>query len=319
MVKYSSMADVILVDNHSSDGSLDFVKQSYPDIQIIQTGDNLGYAGGYNHALEQIGNEIIVLLNSDIEVTEGWLEPQVALFDQYENVGACQPKILAVQNKKSFEYAGAGGGYIDLFGYPFCRGRLFEHLEEDEGQFNDSREVFWASGACMMVSRAAFYEALQLDELFFAHMEEIDLCWRMKNKGFRILYCGESTVYHLGGGTLDSQNPKKTYLNFRNNLFLLFKNLPSNVLFGVLLVRMIMDGLAAIKFLFDLKFKHVVAILSAHLSFYKYFPRIARQRMELSRTSSRSRRLIGIYQRPVVFDFYLFGKKKFEDLPGKIH
>ena len=319
VVEHSSMADLILVDNHSSDGSLDFVRKTYPQIEIIETGKNLGYAGGYNFALERIENEIIVLLNSDIEVTEGWLEPQVKLFDSYENVGACQPKILAVKDPESFEYAGAGGGYIDLFGYPFCRGRLFENLEEDLGQFNDCREVFWASGACMMVSRKAFYEALRLDELFFAHMEEIDLCWRMKNKGYRVMYCGESTVFHLGGGTLDSQNPKKTYLNFRNNLFLLFKNLPSNVLFGVLIIRMILDGLAGIKFIFDFKFRHVIAIVSAHLSFYKYFPRIARQRMELSQTSSRSRRLIGIYQRPVVFDFYLFGKKRFENLPGKIH
>ena len=234
-------------------------------------------------------------------------------------MGACQSKILSDKQRGYFEYAGAGGGYIDLFGYPFCRGRLFEFLEEDLGQFNDVREVFWASGACLMVSKKAFLESMKLDELFFAHMEEIDLCWRMKNKGFKVMYCGEAAVYHLGGGTLDSQNPKKTYLNFRNNLFLLFKNLPSTVLFPVLFARLILDGAAGVKFLFSLKFSHTIAIISAHFSFYKHFPRLAKQRMLLSKTSTRERRLKGIYQRPIVFDFYMFGKKTFKDLPGKIN
>lgn len=319
VVKHSSNADLFVIDNNSTDESISFLEENYSGIQIIQTGKNDGYAGGYNYGLEHIQNEYIILLNSDVEVTENWIEPQLQLFEENKWIGACQPKILAYKQKNTFEYAGAGGGYIDLFGYPFCRGRLFEVLEKDKGQYNDTKEIFWASGACMMVRRKAFYDAGKLDQLFFAHMEEIDLCWRMKNIGYQVMYCGSSTIYHLGGATLDSQSPKKTYLNFRNNLYLLFKNLPSNVFFPVLFIRLILDGVAGVKFLFDLKWKHTIAIVKAHFSFYYHFWELSKER----HTRLKSKKLkgfntVGIYNRISVLDHYLFKKNTFKDLPGKI-
>ena len=315
VVKHSLNADVFLVDNNSSDDSIAYVTEKFPAVKIIQTNANLGYAGGYNFALAEIKNPFIVLLNSDIETTENWLDAPLRLLKSDNTIGACQPKIKAYNAKDSFEYAGAAGGFIDYLGYPFCRGRLFENLEKDNGQYNDEREIFWASGACLFVNRKAFYEAGQLDETFFAHMEEIDLCWRMKNNGYRILYTSASTVYHLGGGTLNSQSTQKTFLNFRNNLYLLTKNLPATTLFPILFARLVLDGVAGVKYLLDIKPKHCVAIVRAHFAFYANFNRLAKDRRHYYH------KLKGLdstqmYSNSIVLEHFIKGAKLFSDLKG---
>ena len=313
VVKHSQNADIILVDNNSDDDSLAFMRDVYPEIEIIETSENLGYAGGYNFALQQIKNPYVVLLNSDIEVTEGWLNAPLALLENDKNIGAVQPKIRAYKQKDHFEYAGAAGGFIDVFGYPFCRGRIFENLEKDNGQYNTEEDIFWASGACMFVRKSAFEIAGGLDASFFAHMEEIDLCWRMKNRGFKITYTPNSLVYHLGGGTLAAQSPQKTFLNFRNNLYLIFKNQPSVSMLPVIFVRLILDGVAGVKFLFAMQPLHTLAIIKAHFSFYYHSIELAQKRK-----FSSSKKVSGVYNRSVVLDHSLFKKKTFDVLPGKI-
>jgi GT2 family glycosyltransferase len=315
VVKHSALADVYLVDNNSSDESVSYVTETFPTVKIIQTNSNLGYAGGYNFALAEIKNPFIVLLNSDIETTDNWLDAPLNVLKEDSTVGACQPKIKAYKDKDSFEYAGAAGGYIDYLGYPFCRGRLFEELEKDNGQYEDTKEVFWASGACLFVNRKAFFDAGELDETFFAHMEEIDLCWRMKNEGYKIVYTSKSSVFHLGGGTLNSHSTQKTYLNFRNNLYLLFKNLPATTLFPVLFVRLILDGVAGMKFILEFKSKHTVAIVKAHFSFYANFNRLAKERRgyyhKLKGAESTQ-----MYSKSIVLEHFLKGAKTFTDLKG---
>ena len=265
----SSDATAIVVDNNSSDNSVSFLQEKFPNIQIIQKDGNYGYAKGYNLAFKQIDAEYFVLLNSDIEVTKDWISPIVSLMDSDKTISACQPKILDYNNKNKFEYAGGSGGYIDKFGYPFCRGRIFDELEEDKGQYNDAIEVFWATGACLFVRSSQFLEIGGLDEDFFAHQEEIDLCWRLKNKGYKIMVEPKSEVYHVGGGTLNVGSPYKTHLNFRNNLYMMFKNLPLSSLFIIIPIRLILDGIAAITFLNKEKgLQHLLAIAKAHFSFY---------------------------------------------------
>ena len=316
VVAHSAEADVYVIDNHSSDDSLNYVKATFPTVKIIQTESNLGYAGGYNYALQRIENPFIVLLNSDIETTEHWLEAPLKLLKENLDIGACQPKIRAYNEKESFEYAGAAGGFIDFLGYPFCRGRVFEILEKDQGQYDTNGEIFWASGACMFVRREAFFKAGQLDASFFAHMEEIDLCWRMKNNGYRIYYAANSTVYHLGGGTLNSHSTRKTFLNFRNNLYLLFKNLPASYAFPIIFVRLILDGIAAVKFTLMGKPRHGVAVVRAHFAFYGNFNRMARERRSYFR-SLKGLKSTKMYKNSIVFDHFVKGKKKFSDLEGE--
>ena len=316
VVQHSTQADVYLVDNNSSDESVSYVISNYPSIKIIQTNSNLGYAGGYNFAIAEIKNPFIVLLNSDIETTENWLDAPLKLLKEDNSIGACQPKIKAYKNKDSFEYAGAAGGFIDYLGYPFCRGRLFEELEKDNGQYDNDLEIFWASGACMFVNRKAFYDAGELDASFFAHMEEIDLCWRMKNSGYKIFYTSNSTVYHLGGGTLNSHSTQKTFLNFRNNLYLLFKNLPATTLFPILFARLILDGVAAVKFSIGLKPKHSFAIVKAHFSFYANFNRLAKERRNYYHTL-KGLKSTQMYSNSIVIDHFLKGAKTFSDLKGE--
>tara|TARA_R110001632_G_scaffold125972_5_gene239471 strand:- start:176 stop:1198 length:1023 start_codon:yes stop_codon:yes gene_type:complete len=274
------LAKVYVADNASTDDSREFVREQFgapanslePAVTIIQNETNGGYAKGYNDALRNIEADLYILLNSDVEVTSGWLDPMIRLFKENPTIGAAQPKIKDLKDRSKFEYAGAAGGFLDAYGYPFCRGRIFDHCEEDIGQYNDTVDVQWASGACLFI-RSELYWALDgLDEDFFAHQEEIDLCWRAKNKGWRIVACGDSEVYHLGGATLATASPKKTFYNFRNTLFALTKNVKGPIVIWRVMARLLLDGIAAIKFLLEGKPQHILAILKAHLSFYGHLP-----------------------------------------------
>ncbi|MFN4122268.1 MAG: glycosyltransferase family 2 protein [Flavobacteriales bacterium] len=306
-------AETWLADNNSTDDSVNFVKAHFPEVKIIQLERNMGYAGGYNTALQQIDADYFILLNSDIEVTPNWIEPIIDLFEKDPEIAAAQPKIKDFKHRLRFEYAGAAGGFIDKLGYPFCRGRIFEKLEIDKGQFDNTCEVFWASGACMFVRAQLFKEYGGFDESFFAHMEEIDLCWRFKNLGYKILACGSSTVYHIGGGTLSKSNWRKTYLNFRNNLELIYKNIETKYLFRTIFIRMVLDGLAAVKFLITNGFSHFWAIIRAHLHFYRLLPSIRQKRKTLQK-QVKKRNVAGVYKGYIVVDYFIKKKQKFSQL-----
>ena len=311
IVRYSAEATVFVADNGSEDDSKSFLTQDFPAVKIIENKENLGFAGGYNKALNQIHAEYYVLLNSDIEVTEGWLSPIIKLMDSDKNIAACQPKLLDYTNKEKFEYAGASGGFIDNLGYPFCRGRIFDSLEEDKGQYNDAIEVFWATGACIFVRSDVFWEVGGFDEDFFAHQEEIDLCWRLKNKGYKIMVEPNSVVYHVGGGTLDAGSPFKTYLNFRNNLFMLFKNLPLPSLFMVIPMRLLLDGVAALTFLNKPKgIHHLFAIMKAHFTFYFAIPSLIAKRQKITQKNN----LVGKITKSILLKNKLQGIKNISEL-----
>jgi hypothetical protein len=305
----SGDTEVIVADNASTDGSVEMLRERFPEIRIISNSTNGGFTKGYNQALSQIKADYYVLLNSDIEVTSGWIKPIIDLMEADTAIAACQPKILSLVMPSHFEYAGAGGGFIDRFGYPFCRGRLFNHLEEDKGQYNDIFEVFWASGACMFVRADAYHRYGGLDDSFFAHMEEIDFCWRLKNEGFKIMYCGESTVYHIGGGTLPKISARKTYYNFRNNLSLLVKNLPRNMMAHVIVLRLFLDGAASVKFLLEGNMSHFFAVFRAHLHFYRKLPQLLYKRNNL-----KQKKVTGIYRKNIAIDYFLLGKREFKEL-----
>ncbi|AZQ58327.1 glycosyltransferase family 2 protein [Maribacter sp. MJ134] len=278
VVKYSKDATIYVADNASTDGSIAFLEKNYPSIAIIKNKVNGGFAQGYNEALQDIEADIFCLLNSDVEVTEGWLSPIPDAFKTLPKAAIIQPKILDLLNKEYFEYAGAAGGFIDQLGYPFCRGRIFQTLEKDNGQYDDNKEIFWATGACMFVRKEVFTELKGFDADYFAHQEEVDFCWRAKNHGHKVYYIGTSKVYHLGGSTLSNMNPKKTYLNFRNSLFSITKNLPLHKAFIIIYIRLLLDGIAAVRFIFQFRFKHFLAIFRAHFSFYRQFRRMYRKR-----------------------------------------
>ncbi len=281
VLRFSPQTDVYVADNASTDGSIDAVRIGFPDIKIIELPFNGGYARGYNAALQQITADVYCLLNSDVEVTENWLEGIEQLFKN-PDIGAIQPKILDYNNHKKFEYAGAAGGFIDKYGFPFCRGRIFDIIEDDKGQYDSQTDIFWASGACLFIRSEVFHQLNGFDEDFFAHQEEIDLCWRIHHLGKRIVFCPESVVYHVGGATLPTNNPKKTYLNFRNGLFMLLKNLPSKGMYSILFTRMVLDGIAGIRFALQGKIKFTWAIIRAHFSFYRYFFRFKKKRLKTS-------------------------------------
>lgn len=302
-----SICDIIIADNGSTDESLAFLNEFFPKVLTIKLDKNYGFTGGYNRALKLLEHEYFVLLNSDIEVSKNWIEPILRLMDGDKLIAACQPKILDYNNKDYFEYAGAAGGYIDFLGYPFCRGRIFDTIEKDNGQYDDAKRVFWASGACLFV-RSEVYKSLGgLDEDFFAHMEEIDLCWRMQNKGYSVWVEPLSKVYHVGGGTLQSDNPKKTYLNFRNNLFLLIKNYDFWKVYPVIFLRLLLDGVAAIRFLFQGKFKHFVAIIEAHFSFHFNHIKYLKDRRKQKTPKT-------IYSKSIVWEYYIRKRKKYQKL-----
>jgi len=312
---HSKSAEVIVADNCSQDDSVSFLKRNYPQVRLIQNSSNGGFAKGYNDALNGVEAEYFVLLNSDVEVGPDWIEPVIALMDSDSKIAAAQPKILSYSHRNRFEYAGAAGGFIDKFGYPFCRGRIFDSFENDHGQYDDTREVHWATGACLFVRADAYREAGGLDEDFFAHMEEIDLCWRLKNKGYKVMYCSDSTVFHVGAGTLAKNSPRKTFLNFRNNLILLCKNHAHRFFWVKLLLRMTMDGLAGLKFLVSGDADHFVAVLKAHKSFYSGFRNTLEKRRKL-KLEVKVYSTSAIYDHSIVADYYFRGKHKFSELPA---
>lgn len=315
LVKHSHYpgSEIIVADNGSVDDSLEFLRNHFPDIRIIALEKNYGFSGGYNRAFEQIRADYFLLLNSDIEVTEGWLDPLMQLMASDENVAACTPKILDYNKRSHFEYAGAAGGFIDRNGYPFCRGRIFDHLEEDRGQYDDTVEVFWGSGACLLVRADLYHRAGGLDERFFAHMEEIDLCWRLKRMGYRIHVVPRSTVYHVGGGTLDRGNPTKTYLNFRNNLLLLYKNLPAAQRNRTLFRRKLLDAVSAARFLLQGAFRECRAVFRAHMAYYG-MKRAYRGMKKNDNLPENDVIVSGIYPRSIVTDFFIKGIRRFEML-----
>ncbi len=314
VVTHSGNARIIVADNASTDGSLDWVAGAYPAVERIALPSNLGFCGGYNAALRQVQAERYVLLNSDVEVTPGWLRAMGAVLDTRPDVAAVQPKILAEQRRDHFEYAGAAGGLIDTLGYPFCRGRLFYHTESDEGQYNDTREIFWSSGACMMIRSEWFHRLGGLDEDFFAHMEEIDLCWRLQRAGQKIYYTHESVVYHVGGGTLAATNPRKTYFNFRNGLSLIYNNLPTNELVFKFPLRLALDWVAALKFILAGTVRDGLAVLRAHLHFFMHFGREVVRRKRSSGLGYKQPSTL--YRGWVVWNFFVLRKRRAADFLG---
>ncbi|HEY9044805.1 MAG TPA: glycosyltransferase family 2 protein [Ohtaekwangia sp.] len=309
VITHSAEAEIIVADNGSADGSIALLEKEFPSVRIIRLDQNYGYCGGYNRALQMVDADYYVLLNSDIEVTSGWLSPLIHLLDTQPAIAAVQPKILSYHSKHLFEYAGAAGGYIDILGYPFCRGRVFDYVEEDKGQYNDTRQIFWATGACLMIRAKAYHQFQGLDEDFFAHMEEIDLCWKLQRDGQQIYYCGASTIYHVGAGTLGYDNPRKTYLNFRNGLFLIFKHFDAGELLYKLPFRIVLDWVAAIMYLLKGKTSNGIAVWKAHRDFIYSIGREREKRKTLhARYPSYTRTTV--YPGLVIADFFLRGKRK---------
>lgn len=307
--KYENL-HILVADNASEDDSIVFLKEHYPTVQLILLEKNYGFAEGYNRALKEVFADYFVLLNSDVEVSENWISPVVQLMESDPLIAACQPKILSWRNKSFFEYAGASGGWMDKYGYAFCRGRVFDVCEEDRGQYDDISEVFWASGACFFVRPEVFHDMEGFDPFFFAHQEEIDLCWRMKNNGYKIFVQPQSVVYHLGGGSLAMGSKRKVYLNFRNNLIMLFKNLNPKERFIKLLVRMVLDGIAGMQFLMKGKVGSAIAVMRAHFGFYGwiYFKK------EKYKAGFKMKELPGVYRGSIVKDFFFRSKKSFSKI-----
>ena len=305
VVAHSEEAKIYVADNASTDNSIEVIKTKFPQVTILQNDGNFGFANGYNVALQQVEEDYYALVNSDVEVTENWLAPILSIFDSEPNIGIIQPKILDYKNKAYFEYAGAAGGFIDQFGYPYCRGRIFETIEKDNGQYDDETEIFWASGACLFIRKDIYRTLNGFDGDFFAHQEEIDLCWRAFNLGYKAKYTPKSAVYHVGGATLNESNPRKTFLNFRNSLLMLIKNLPEGKLFPIIFARLCLDGLAGIQFIFKGKFVHCWAIIKAHFEFYHLINRNLKKR---SRTTSEN-----YYQtKSIVYQYFLKNGTVFE-------
>lgn len=315
VVEHSSKdyIDVIVADNGSTDRSIEFLQQNFPSVKIIDLKKNYGFAEGYNRALEQVEADYFVLLNSDVKVTGNWIETCLKKFESDPDIAAIQPRILSYNNPDHFEYAGAAGGFIDKFGYPFCRGRILNNIEKNEGQYDKSSPIFWASGASMFVRADAFRKAGGLDSDFWAHMEEIDLCWRFKSIGYKVVYEPASTVYHLGGGTLSYNSPSKVYLNFRNNLFMLFKNLPSKQFKRIFLARMVLDAVAAFKFLADAHFRNFGAVFKAHISFYQNLGKLRKKRRMIQKRITVEKHS-EIYNKSLMWKFFIQKRRKFSDL-----
>ncbi len=315
VIRYSPEATVYVADNNSFDESIQYVEEKHPEVEIIQLPKNEGFCKGYNSALSQIEAEYYVLLNSDVQVTEGWISPIISLMESDPLIAACQPKIKSYLEPEYFEYAGAAGGFIDYLGYTFCRGRIFEKLEKDKGQYNDAKEIFWATGACMFIKAELFHKTGGFDDDFFAHMEEIDLCWRLKRLGYKIMYCGKSEVFHVGGGTLSATNPQKTYLNFRNNLALLIKNHSEKHFLRTILTRMLLDGIAAFKLLFSDSYKHFNAVIKAHFSVYGQYKKLYVKRVRLKKAGYQYlSEDPTVLKKSLIMQFFLFRKNKFGKL-----
>ncbi len=302
---------IIVADNASTDDSLIFLREKYPQIRIIENPGNEGFAKGYNLALQQIESDYYVLLNSDVEVTPGWIEPIISLMEKNPSIAACQPKLLSYDNKKEFEYAGASGGWIDKFGYPFTRGRVFDECEQDHGQYDDAIPCFWATGAAMFVRSKVYHELGGLDEYFFAHQEEIDLCWRMQLHGYKIFVEPKSIVYHVGGGTLPKGNSKKVFLNFRNNLIMLAKNLSFSKALLIIPIRFLLDALAAYRGLMKGDTGGWVAIANAHFSFIKWIFFEKKKNIKFDKSN---RQLSGIYSGSIIWQYFIKKRKTFSEI-----
>ncbi|MBY0425791.1 MAG: glycosyltransferase family 2 protein [Cytophagales bacterium] len=312
VIEYSPGADIFVIDNASTDQSVQWLRESFTSVKVIQLDKNYGFCKGYNLGIEQIESKYLVLLNSDVEVTPGWLSSCEDLLDQNDHIAACQPKILDFYHRNRFEHAGAAGGYIDKYGNPFCKGRIFDFIEEDFGQYDSQTPIFWASGACMFIRNQVFKKQLGFREIYFAHMEEIDLCWRIQSDGMEIYSCPDSVVYHVGGGTLNKINPKKTYLNFRNCLLLVHYNFNGWRRLKTIFARLVLDGIAGVFFLVNGEWKHTLAIIHAHFSFYK----ILLGSKEVAVKNKKVPSLI--YMRSVTFDYFLHKRKKISELDLKI-
>lgn len=315
VIRHSSSEniEIIIADNGSTDKSIKHLNQFFPSVKIIDLKTNYGFAEGYNRAIQQVDADYLVLLNSDVKVSENWIEPCIQLFETDEKLAAIQPKILSYNQPDLFEYAGAAGGFIDKFGYPFCRGRILNRIEEDLGQYNQPSQIFWATGACIFLRASAFRTAGSFDGDFWAHMEEIDLCWRLKNQGYKIAYEPRSVVYHLGGGTLSYGSPKKIYLNFRNNLYMLFKNLPRHQFTRIFFARMVLDGIAAAKFILGFNIREFWAVVKAHASFYRNLGTLIRKRRETQKMVI-VKNHHEVYTKSIMWKFFIQKKRKFSDL-----
>ncbi|WP_396217306.1 glycosyltransferase family 2 protein [Flavobacterium sp.] len=305
VLQFSGDATIYVADNASTDTSIDVLKNEFPTIKIIENAGNYGFAKGYNEALKCVEEPYYALVNSDIEVTENWLQPIETIFNNEPNTAIIQPKLLDYKKKTHFEYAGAAGGFIDKYGFPFCRGRIFDTLEEDLGQYDTETEIFWATGACFFIRKEVFRSLQGFDGDFFAHQEEIDLCWRANNVGHTIKYCPTSVVYHVGGATLNEANPMKTFLNFRNSLLMLTKNLPKEKLVPIIFIRMCLDGLAGVQFLFQGKVTHTFAILKAHFYFYHLIGRNLKKRNNSQKTDY-------YYTKSIVWNYFVQKKNTFK-------
>lgn len=305
----------IVADNASTDGSSAYIKEHFPQIQVIEIGENEGFAQGYNVSLKQVQADIYVLLNQDVAVTPNWVEPIVNLFKQDENIAVIQPKIRAHNQPEYFEYAGAAGGFIDKLGYPFCRGRIFNTIEKDQGQYNSNIPIFWASGAAMFIRSEVYHKIGGLDADFFAHMEEIDLCWRVQLSGYQLMYCHESIVYHVGGGSLPYGNPRKTYLNYRNNLVMMLKNNQSSWFPLLFILRLILDGISAVQLLLKGKWRDIQAIFMAHIYVYLNFKNILAKRKQVHKLLKKENAtLSSIYNKSIVWQYFIRGKKTYHQL-----
>lgn len=315
VVKHSPGASIVLADNASSDDSITFIKDNYPEVKIVQNDQNYGFAEGYNRALRSVNAELVLLLNSDILVSEGWLSPLLQTMKD-PNVAGCQPKILSYNSPEHFEHAGASGGFIDRNYYPFCRGRIFDHSEIDTGQYDDAREIFWATGAALLIRKDLFNQVNGFDVDFFAHMEEIDLCWRIKKQGYKFMVVPKSVVYHLGGGTLPYTSPRKVYLNFRNNLMMLIKNHPGP-LFPKLFWRMSLDGMAAIRFFVRGEFRNFIAVFNAHMYQYAHLKTLLKKRREIKRTVT-NENFSGVFQGSIIWNYYFKKVHNFSELNQRL-
>jgi len=305
--------EVVVADNSSTDGSIDFLRKHFPQVRIVSLSRNYGFAGGYNHALKEITGDYYVLLNSDVEVESGWIEPVIELMEKDRSIGACQPKLLSYKQKNLFEYAGAAGGWLDCLGYPFARGRIFDICETDSGQYDSTEPVFWASGAALFVRARLYHELRGLDEYFFAHMEEIDFCWRLQLAGYSVYACPKSVVYHIGGGTLPKGNERKVFLNFRNNLIMMAKNLPLQQAGWKLPFRFFLDSVSAWKSLLAGESIYFLAILEAHLAFIKW---LLFKKKQSVFPVKRGGKMQGWLMKSVVWLHFIGGRKTFNEIVG---
>ena len=312
VIRYSEEAEIIVADNGSTDHSIDILREKFPSVRILPFRENYGFAEGYNRAIQQIETPYVLLLNDDVEVTPHWLQPLLEFMNHHPEVAACQPKILSETQRELFEYAGACGGFIDHLGYPYCRGRIFNHVEKDRGQYDEVCPIFWATGAALLVRTDVFRKEGGLDKRFFAHMEEIDFCWRLRSRNYGIYCIPQSTVYHVGGGTLPKSHPRKTFLNFRNNLLMLYKNLPEERLNFTLRIRYLLDLIAALKMLLSGQAKESMAIVKALRTFFKIRHDFDRQREE-NLQKQQLKDIPEMRNESLLVAFYLKKKKKFED------